>query len=62
MSNFTQPICDLCWQERNPEQRPFRLKKLAVENCAFCGHRTVSGIYTRVDPTTVPFPQRSNYD
>jgi hypothetical protein len=29
------------------------------ENCCYCGASTFSGIYARIDETTVPFPRAS---
>jgi ribosomal protein L24E len=31
-----------------------------VEQCAFCGRETKSGIYVRQDPATVPYPTKDN--
>jgi hypothetical protein len=30
-----------------------------VEQCAFCGKQTASGIYAREDPSHVPFPHEA---
>lgn len=57
--NWNQPICDDCWDAENPGRKPFRLveKYRIAENCAWCNVTTTSGIYVRVDPDEVPFPQ-----
>lgn len=56
--SWTQPICDTCWWDRNPDRKPVRLADGYAhrERCAFCGEQTMSGIYVRQDPTTVPHP------
>ena len=54
--SWTQPICNECWYEQEPDRYPTRLKSPAKERCAFCGADTRSGIYVRRDPNTVPFP------
>ena len=56
--SWTQPICDTCWWNRNPERVPIRIAdgKTHRERCAFCGEQTMSGIYVRHDPATVPYP------
>jgi hypothetical protein len=56
VSNWTQPICDDCWDVRNPTRTSVRINGGYRETCAFCGVTTTSGIYVRVDPTTVPHP------
>lgn len=56
--SFTQPICEECWWEQHASD-PARLREDVRDDeiCAFCGRPTFSGIYVRVDPSTVPFPQ-----
>jgi hypothetical protein len=56
--SWTQPSCEICWLERNPDRRPTTLKEpfRETEICCFCGEPTRSGIYVRVDPTTVLYP------
>lgn len=56
--SWTQPICDTCWQERNPAREPVRvaLGNRTAEVCAYCGTSTPSGIYVRANPDTVPYP------
>lgn len=54
---WTQPICVKCWNWRNPQRKaqPTANGELAI--CCYCGDATRSGIYIRVDPRTVPYPQ-----
>ncbi len=54
---WTQPLCEQCWELLNPLRTPTRLRKPFRERCARCGIRTISGIYTRMDPATVDFPK-----
>ena len=58
--SWNQPICNLCWQEKNPERNPYRLKTALTkeETCAYCGNKTRSGIYVRDDPANVEFKQK----
>jgi hypothetical protein len=53
---WTQPQCDDCWEHSMGDKPPTRLVEAQDETCATCGVVTTSGIYIRVDPTTVPFP------
>lgn len=53
---WTQPLCDNCWGTTSPGREPGRLRKPEIERCCLCGQVTESGIYTRLDPTTVPYP------
>lgn len=57
--SFTQPACDSCFAERNPGREPVRLMEPETEICCFCGQPTASGIYVRVDPSTVEYPTSS---
>jgi hypothetical protein len=72
MSNWTQPQCEACWIKANTTEvvvdgldaisirQPVRLNHTenpSIHQCAFCGELTIMGIFVRVDPTTVPFPQ-----
>jgi hypothetical protein len=57
MSNWNQPICFRCWDQRHPEGRvPVRATPPQQEKCAYCGTPTISGIYVRDDPATVKYP------
>lgn len=49
---WSHSICDLCWNEYNPEREPFRLKNQYREDerCCFCTNQHRSGIYIRRDP------------
>jgi len=55
---WTQPSCDDCWTLHASRAAPRRLAEAhrEAEMCCWCGELTRSGIYVRVDPTTVPFP------
>jgi hypothetical protein len=57
---WTQAICVACWNERNPD-RPtnpaISYEHGDEECCCHCGQATRSGIYVRVNPATVPYPQ-----
>lgn len=60
--NWNQPCCDACWiaytlQHEMPGREPVRLRQPMHEQCCFCGEGTLSGIYVRVDPRTVAYPQ-----
>lgn len=57
---WNQPICDTCWEVLNPDREPFRIKDIIreTERCCICGDTTKSGIYTRLNPNTVPYPKR----
>lgn len=52
MSEWTHPICELCWHLREPNRVPVRIKDAQKESCCFCGTATQSGIYVRQDPKT----------
>lgn len=54
--SWTQPACTACWEELNPHRRPVRLTKPEVDVCVYCGERTRSGIYVRIDPMHAPHP------
>lgn len=69
MSSWTQAICERDWIEQHSSvgevgelsiDRPTRLIDAVAEQCAFCGHVTIFGVYVRVDPDTVPFPSKHN--
>jgi len=57
VSNWTQPVCDECWWKANPQRVPVRVIIGDTERCCRCGVETNGGIYIRVDPATVAFPQ-----
>lgn len=56
--SWTQPACDRCWNDREPLRVPVRFREEArqLELCVYCGARTLSGIYVRVDPAQAPHP------
>lgn len=61
--SLTQPACFPCFNERYPGgPEPVKLLEPEDEICCFCGAPTVSGIYDRVDPSTVPFPTNTKSD
>jgi hypothetical protein len=55
--SWTQPLCPTCWTRENPGRAPIRVKPAEREACCLCGTPTTDGIYTRKDPSTVPFPR-----
>lgn len=56
--NWTQPICEICYDLRYPGRLPTTLlpSHRETELCCDCGFTTTSGIYVRVDPRTVEYP------
>jgi hypothetical protein len=70
---FTQPVCTDCWLAENtvrlPETGEAMFKAPTVlkmdemewpdrlEMCCKCGRCTTSGIFIRVDPSTVLYPK-----
>jgi hypothetical protein len=54
--SWTQPICQRCWALQNPGRVPVLTTIGDTETCAWCGSKTTTGIYVRVDPATVEFP------
>ena len=69
--SWTQPKCERCWIEANSTwescdghdllievRMPVRISVVEVEQCAFCGAATISGIYVRHDPADVPYPAK----
>ena len=57
--SFTQPVCDDCWDREYPDRPSPRVGQGERETCCKCGNRTFSGIYIRINPTTVPYPTRT---
>ena len=55
--NWNQPICGMCWYERNPDRDPVRVTDSAVQVCAWCANLTSYGIYVRANPNDLPYPQ-----
>ena len=55
--SWTQPMCEDCWNRRNPTRRASRLADGPLERCAWCDVRTTSGIYVRANPASVPYPK-----
>lgn len=60
--SWTQPICDECYDRLYPGREPHRIRYdlRDVEQCCQCGDTVRSGIYVRIDPKTVLFPQGEN--
>lgn len=56
--SWTQPCCDDCWNERNPDRQAYKFveKYREKETCVYCGNTTQSGIYVRVDPAEAKYP------
>jgi hypothetical protein len=54
--SWTQPSCNGCWEAHNPGRAPIRVRSPEDTTCCFCGGSTQSGIFVRVDPTTVRYP------
>lgn len=55
--SWTQPVCGECWRERNPQRLPHRVRGGDLYLCCYCGGPTTRGIFVRVNPLTVPYPQ-----
>ena len=55
--SWNQPICDVCWVQREGDRVATRLTIPDEETCAICGRQTMSGIYQRINPEEVPFPR-----
>lgn len=53
---WTNPICDHCWCMEEGERIPHRVFTGKPAKCCVCGCDTISGIWVRKDPETVPFP------
>ncbi|HEX5016665.1 MAG TPA: hypothetical protein VFX15_03660 [Actinomycetes bacterium] len=64
--SWTHPQCEKCWMLANvivddegvatSIRRPVRATEMTVEECAWCGDPTISGIFVREDPANVEFP------
>ena len=57
--SWTQPACDTCFAGTFPKVTdPFRVVEelRETETCCMCGCRTRSGLYVRLNPSTVPHP------
>jgi len=53
---WTQPVCAKCFDDEHPFRHPVRVTNPPAVNCCYCGTMHRSGIYVRVDPSTVPYP------
>lgn len=57
---WTQNICETCWNIKNKPRTPVRMfTSNRITQCAFCGSHNTDGIYTMVDPDTVPYPAKN---
>lgn len=56
--SWTQPCCEDCWVAHNGARQPSRVDDEGSPRCCFCGRMTHAGIYVRVDPATVKYPQQ----
>jgi hypothetical protein len=54
MSQWSHPMCQQCWEEREGIRVPVRVIERETENCCWCGNVTRSGIYKREDPAVLP--------
>lgn len=57
--SWTQPACDTCFAGVFPGvAEPFRMTENMREDevCCMCGVTHRSGIYIRINPSTVPHP------
>lgn len=54
MSSWTHSICDACWQLREPDREPVRVRDNGPRECCYCGQIHRSGIYVRGDPSGQP--------
>lgn len=60
--SWTQPACDTCFAGTFPNvAEPFRMVEnfRRIEVCCMCGCEHRSGLYIRINPTTVPNPTPS---
>lgn len=64
---WNQPMCERDWIDQHTTvgavgevsiDRPTRIKEPMAEQCAWCGHITIFGVYVRADPDSVPFPTK----
>jgi hypothetical protein len=53
---WTQPICLGCFRMREGREPNVVLRDAEPETCCVCGHVTKEGVYTRIDPKSVPYP------
>lgn len=61
---WTQPICAARWNQDYSEGRRtvnVELDEIGsgdLEHCCYCNKPTLSGLYVRLDPATVPYPRK----
>lgn len=57
--SWTQPACDTCFAGLFPKvENPHRIieESWEIEVCCMCGARHRSGLYIRINPSTVDHP------
>jgi hypothetical protein len=56
MGQWNHLLCETCWNKRNPDRTPVRVRDPATEAqpCCGCGAVTGSGIYVRAEPSSMP--------
>ena len=52
MSAWNHNICQACWNKKNPDREPVRIKPAYayLATCCYCGAENRDGIYVREDP------------
>lgn len=50
-NRWTHPVCESCWKIISPAQEPVQMKDPKTTSCCLCGDETISGIFTRIDPS-----------
>jgi hypothetical protein len=70
--SWTSAICESCWLSREPYtvhldsdsgdiqiRTPVRIRSdiISLQVCGYCGGPTIWGVFVRVDPATIPYPQ-----
>ena len=54
MSDWTHPICEVCWQTQNPDRWPTRvIANDEAHICCWCLATTWCGIYVRANPESL---------
>lgn len=48
------PMCEECWNSKNPERLAITLNNAISERCRWCNSITRSGIYVREDVRNLP--------
>lgn len=50
----SHPMCRECWEEKNPQREPVRIRDPELEMCCWCGLPTNEGIFVRADGKLLP--------